>query len=81
MKPKDVTASNADQLKRIYQSRPIPIPTSEPKLKVGDYVRVSKDKHAFEKRYYTEFYRGILRRGCSETNEPNHLPTQGLARS
>jgi len=30
MKPKDVTASNADQLKRIYENRPIP--TSKPKF-------------------------------------------------
>ena len=47
MKPKDVTSSTADPLKRIYQSRPSV--TSKPKFKVGDHVRVSKYKHAFEK--------------------------------
>jgi len=47
MKPKDVTVTNADQWKHIYQSRPSV--TSKPKFEVGDHVRVSKYKHAFEK--------------------------------
>ena len=53
MMPKDVTASNADQLKRIYQNRPNII--SKPKFKVGDHVRVSKYKHAFEKGFTPNF--------------------------
>ena len=53
MKPKDVTASNADQLKCIYQSRPNP--TSKPKFKVGDHVRVSRYKHVFEKCFTPNF--------------------------
>ena len=53
MKPKDVTASNTDQLKRIYENRTIP--TSKPKFKVGDHVRVSKYKHAFEKGFTPNF--------------------------
>jgi len=53
MKPKDVTASNADELKRIYQNRPSP--TLKPKFKVGDHVHVSKYKHAFEKGFTPNF--------------------------
>jgi len=53
MKPKDVTPANADQLKRIYQRRPIT--TSKPKFKVGDHVRVSKYKHLFEKGFTPNF--------------------------
>ena len=53
MKPKDVTASNADQLKRIYENRPNP--TSKPKFKVGNHVRVSTYKHAFGKSFTPNF--------------------------
>ena len=53
MKPKDVTASNTDQLKRIYENRTNI--TSKPKFKVGDHVRVSNYKHAFEKGFTPNF--------------------------
>jgi len=54
MKPAYVTAANANRLKMIYQQRQRP-PRKKPKFKVGDKVRVSKLKHAFQKGYTPSF--------------------------
>ena len=52
MKPKDVTnktdLSKVFEIKKVLKSRP-------PKFKVGDYVRINKYKHVFEKGYTTNW--------------------------
>ncbi|XP_057335036.1 uncharacterized protein LOC130673842 [Microplitis mediator] len=52
MKPKDVTAANAKELvANVYRPLNAKKLTKKKKFKVGDKVRITKYKHAFEKGY------------------------------
>ncbi|XP_044588800.1 uncharacterized protein LOC123267981 [Cotesia glomerata] len=52
MKPKDVTAANAEDLfVNIYQPLQMSQSKKKKKFKVGDKVRITKYKHIFEKGY------------------------------
>ena len=51
MKPKDVTTRNETSLLRSVYGRPRVNRTRKIKFKVGEKVRISKNKHIFEKGY------------------------------
>lgn len=50
MKPSDVTAENANEVKKKYTLK-VKLERKKPKFKVGDKVRVSRIKQVFEKGY------------------------------
>lgn len=68
MKPVDVGPSNEIKLlSTVYRKVNV---TSKPKLKKGDYVRISKHKHVFEKGYTPNWSTEIFRVDQIKNTEP-----------
>lgn len=62
MKPSEVNDRNILQVyENIKKSQRIPVKKSKPKLKVGDHVRISKEKGIFAKGYDRNWCREIYR--------------------
>lgn len=62
MKPIEVTDRNILQVyENIKESQRMPVKKSKPKLKVDDYVRISKSKNVFAKGYDRNWCREVFR--------------------
>lgn len=71
MKPNDVDATNERHLLRtVYNYDSLPIRKKRPKFKLGDFVRISKYKHVFEKGFTPNWTTEIFKINRIQDTDP-----------